>query len=475
MRSYLDLIPISASVKRKQSRMTIMCIVLAVFLVSGVFSMADMGVRAEKAKLIAKHGSWHVMLQDVDDTTARGILSRGDIAAVSWFDSVNYKLDQDYRIGGKLTAVCGTEEAYITDIRTDEYTGRFPRGADEIMLSTNAEELLGIHIGDRITLTTPAGDVEYTVSGLRYDESAVFYDALVALVDKEAFNAFCNLTDSRDSYPEYYIRFTAHTNAREAIAGIKAEYALTDANISENAATMGLEGFSSNSYIIGYYGIAVFLFFLVLTAGVLMISSSMNSNVAQRTQFFGMLRCIGASTRQIIRFVRLEALNWCKIAIPIGIAAAVVMTWGLCAPFEVRHRRRVCGATPVRRQPRRHRLRRCYRACDRNARSAVPRETRLARLARGGGLRRGHGCRRAPRDTQQFRENRDRAWRSSRGSVKEESRAHDAVVRGEHRDVPQLFIHARVRRARDALAPRVYARRLHNKRRRELCGQPGAV
>ena len=114
------------------------------------------------------------MLQDVDDTTARGILSRGDIAAVSWFDSVNYKLDQDYRIGGKLTAVCGTEEAYITDIRTDEYTGRFPRGADEIMLSTNAEELLGIHIGDRITLTTPAGDVEYTVSGLRYDESAVF-------------------------------------------------------------------------------------------------------------------------------------------------------------------------------------------------------------------------------------------------------------------------------------------------------------
>ena len=322
MRSYLDLIPISARVKRKQSRMTIMCIVLAVFLVSGVFSMADMGVRAEKTKLIAKHGNWHVMLQNVDDAAARGILSCGDIAAASWFDSVNYRLDHDYRIGGKLTAVCGTEEAYITDIRTDEYTGRFPRGADEIMLSTNAEELLGIHIGDRITLTTPAGDVEYTVSGLKYDESAVFYDALVALVDKEAFNAFCDLTDSRDSYPEYYIRFTARTNAREAIAGIKAEYALTSANISENAATMGLEGFSSNSYIIGYYGIAVFLFFLVLTAGVLMISSSMNSNVAQRTQFFGMLRCIGASTRQVRRFVCLEALNWCRIAIPIGIAAA---------------------------------------------------------------------------------------------------------------------------------------------------------
>ena len=64
---------------------------------------------------------------------------------------------------------------------------------------------------------------------------------------------------------------------------------------------------------------AVVMFLLVLIAGVLMISSSMNSSVAQRTQFFGMMRCIGMSKQQIIRFVRLEALNWCKTAVPIGL------------------------------------------------------------------------------------------------------------------------------------------------------------
>ena len=36
------------------------------------------------------------------------------------------------------------------------------------------------------------------------------------------------------------------------------------------------------------------LFLLVLIAGVLMIASSLNSNISQRTKFFGMLRCIGA-------------------------------------------------------------------------------------------------------------------------------------------------------------------------------------
>lgn len=77
--------------------------------------------------------------------------------------------------------------------------------------------------------------------------------------------------------------------------------------------------------------VAVVLFLLILIAGVLMISSSMNSSVAQRTNFFGMMRCIGMSKQQIIRFVRLEALNWCKTAVPIGLILGVVTTWGLCA------------------------------------------------------------------------------------------------------------------------------------------------
>lgn len=73
------------------------------------------------------------------------------------------------------------------------------------------------------------------------------------------------------------------------------------------------------------------LFVLILLAGVLMISGSINSTVAQRTKFFGMMRCIGMSREQLKRFVRLEALNWCKTAIPIGIVLGMVSTWAICA------------------------------------------------------------------------------------------------------------------------------------------------
>ena len=57
----------------------------------------------------------------------------------------------------------------------------------------------------------------------------------------------------------------------------------------------------------------------------------MNSTVARRTKFFGMMRCIGASKKQIIHFVRLEALNWCKTAIPIGCILGTITCWILCA------------------------------------------------------------------------------------------------------------------------------------------------
>ena len=57
MKSYLSLIPLSAKARKTQNRMTLLCIVFAVFLVTSVFSMADMGVRIERTRLMEKHGT----------------------------------------------------------------------------------------------------------------------------------------------------------------------------------------------------------------------------------------------------------------------------------------------------------------------------------------------------------------------------------------------------------------------------------
>lgn len=134
-----------------------------------------------------------------------------------------------------------------------------------------------------------------------------------------------------DIFRQLHSECNGKADANKFAADIKEEYGLIDDCVSVNAVSLSLVDFGSNSIVQTMYTAAAVLFVLILIAGVLMISSSMNRNVAQRTKSFEMMRCIGMSREQIIRFVRLEALNWCKTAIPIGVALGMVITWGLCA------------------------------------------------------------------------------------------------------------------------------------------------
>ena len=98
----------------------------------------------------------------------------------------------------------------------------------------------------------------------------------------------------------------------------------------EKHGSQEIENLAGSTMAQTLYPIAAVLTLLILIAGVLMISGSINSTVAQRTKFFGMMRCIGMSRQQIIRFVRLEALNWCKTAVPAGVALGIMVAWLLC-------------------------------------------------------------------------------------------------------------------------------------------------
>ena len=77
--------------------------------------------------------------------------------------------------------------------------------------------------------------------------------------------------------------------------------------------------------------IVAVLFLLILLAGVFMIAGTMNSSVSRRIRYYGMLRCIGMSSRQVMRMVRLEALNWCRTAVPAGLLLGTAASWVLCA------------------------------------------------------------------------------------------------------------------------------------------------
>ncbi len=331
MKSYLSLIPISARVHRRQNRLTLLCIIISVFLVTAIFSIAELSLRAESRYMQEKHGNWHIRIDGISQETAEEIGGRPDVEAAGWCESFNADGDQPYDIGGKKAALYGVDEAYITQLVNALEEGGILQNDNEVMLSGNAKLALDVQVGDTVTVHTPAGDTAFTVSGFGSDDKEYYRGQtyMVAVyMTRDAYHGIM-AANGCEEHPSCYVQFQEASS--ETIMEIREQYGLTEENISENTATMGLSGQSKNENIQNIYGMAAAAFVMILLAGVLMISGSLNSNISQRTKFFGMMRCVGASRRQIIQFVRLEALNWCKMAVPVGVIFGTLVSWGICA------------------------------------------------------------------------------------------------------------------------------------------------
>ena len=333
MKSYLSLVSISGKVRKRQNRMTIFCVIISVLLVTTIFSVADMFIRAQSEGLQQKHGNWHIRLENISQDIAEEIAQRPDVAAVGWLETFNTDADKPFYIGEKKAALYGADSIYLAELVNALEEGNLPQGDNDVMLSSNARLALDVKIGDHVTVKTPSGDTDFTVCGFGSDDAEYYQGQTYMAAVYMMRDAYISIMEQNHLpiNPSCYIQFQDVSKASGIITEIRQQYNLPEEDISENTAVMGLAGQSSKESMKNIYAIAAVLFVLVLMAGVLMISSSMNSNVAQRTKFFGMMRCIGASRQQIIRYVRLEALNWCKTAVPVGLITGTAIEWGICA------------------------------------------------------------------------------------------------------------------------------------------------
>ena len=336
MKSYLSLIPISAKVRRRQNRMTILCIVIAVFLVSAIFSVADMMLRTQMNRTAEKDGSWHLQIAGITQSQAEQLAQQPDVVCAGVGAVFNEDGEEDYRLNGKRVVLYGCDVQFLRVNRSVDFAGTFPEHDGEALLGKGAARIFGVAIGDSVTLKLPDGQSRtLTVTGIGgVDES--YYGMQFALVDiylpQETFESL--LTGQGETLPQtvYDLQYTSAAKAAKALPQLRQQYG-EDA-VHENLNVMGSAGQSNSTAFRTVYGMAGVLFVLVLLAGVLMISGTMNSNIAQRTRFFGVMRCLGMSKQQVVHFVRMEALNWCRIAVPIGLVLGTFSSWVVCGALR---------------------------------------------------------------------------------------------------------------------------------------------
>lgn len=257
MKSYLSLVPISAKVRKRQNRMTILCVIISIFLVTAIFSVADMMIRTQSDRMTGKNGSWHIELDGISQETALKIAERDDVVSIGAVTIFNPDGELPYRMDGKRVVLYGIDESYLTMNSTGAAEGRFPQGMGEIMLSSNAARALQVAVGDTVTLRTPSGDWDFTVSGLGGVEESYYsgqYSLMDAYLPRTAFAALMEQNNVHNLQTSYYVQFTSASKAAKAIPELTAQHNLPENAVSENTGVMAIAGHTPCSRSFDFQG-----------------------------------------------------------------------------------------------------------------------------------------------------------------------------------------------------------------------------
>ena len=320
MKSYLSLVSKYARIHRRKNRLTNLCIVISVMLVVAVFGLADMSIRAQINENIRQNGNWHAIISGLPDPAARAIGSRPDIRSAGWVG-----VTEDIIYQGKDIIVQGGDREIAEQMNLTLAEGNYPAGSDEALIDRQALSQLQIAVGDTVAFTFSDGQSRsYLITGTYHDFSGLKgQDAHGLFLSWDAFRSL----PAEHTREYYYIQFNKGVNVRNALAAIKTEYQIDEEQVSANVRLLGLMGQSDDSSILQLYITAAILAFLVMAAGTFMIAASFNMSVLERTRFFGMLRCLGATKKQIRRYIRLEGLRYSLTGIPIGLCGGCVTIW----------------------------------------------------------------------------------------------------------------------------------------------------
>ena len=311
MKHYLDLIPISARLHRKQTRMTRLCIVLSVFLITVIFSMADMEMQTQMVQAVKSYGKWHAGFV-ADEEQGALIAARPEVENIARYGVVNWGLEDGYQIEGIETCICGLDGNLLElfpDVAITE--GSFAVKEDEAVLNETIKSRLNVGVGDTITLSTPQGSMkEYRITGITKDTALeAEHDAFGMLITIEGFDALHTKDTDASQEIIYYVAFRPYCSIPGTIRDITEQLGMKPEEVRQNTKVLALMFQSRDPYMMQFYFVAAVLAVLVAVAGILMITASMNSNIARRTEFFGMMRCLGATGRQV-RFRRASLREW---------------------------------------------------------------------------------------------------------------------------------------------------------------------
>jgi putative ABC transport system permease protein len=250
------------------------------------------------------------------------------------FGSQNRVLGAD---GEPLGAAAGPPtllEGWVDDERLNPYemaSGDPPTSDDHIALNVAAVEDAGFELGDPVRVVTQLGERTYTLVGTftfgEAESAAGAVSAGFTLAEIQRLAGLEGRTQVILAAGEDGVDEAALASRVASILPARAE-AITGTEASEQNASEIQEGFAFFRQILTIFAA------IALLVGTFIIANTFAILVAQRTRELALLRAIGASRRQVLGSVLLEALVIGLVAAVLGLLGGIALATAVTAALE---------------------------------------------------------------------------------------------------------------------------------------------
>ncbi|HEX3737547.1 MAG TPA: FtsX-like permease family protein [Solirubrobacterales bacterium] len=207
--------------------------------------------------------------------------------------------------------------------------GRRPRGPGEASLDKAAAESAGLEIGDTLKIVGVGRVVPFRLVGLTQLGQASFGGASIAQVTLPVAQ---RLTHKRGRFDQ--ISVAADSGVTEQALKRRIERMLPTTARVETATENADRSSEEIRENLGFLQTILLVFgYVAVLVGAFIIFNTFSITVAQRVSEFGVLRTLGASRRQILSSVLLEAAAIGLLGGIVGLAGGYVVAAGLRALF----------------------------------------------------------------------------------------------------------------------------------------------
>ena len=315
MKNYSDISYRYMKENKKRTTLTILGITLATILIFAIgtfiLSFRDSMIDRER-----EAADFEFML-DISGNEAEKVINNVEIknSEVVQDSEIQYSIENS-----KYKIVVGNygDKGYYDKIYGGKIVeGSFPKSNNEIVIDSMTKKKLNVNVGDTLKGKSEEGvEKDFKVVGIvkldgfsRNNDNLLYVSGYLDKINKE------------DEYT-VYVNLKSEKNKQKIINKV-----LKDANVeikegtkNDNSQLLYLTGNGGNSYTNrGIKNIAIFVIAIIMVCTMTVIYNSFNMSVIERIRYFGILKAMGATNKQIKRIVYKEGAIMGLCALPIGV------------------------------------------------------------------------------------------------------------------------------------------------------------